>query len=103
MPKLTPEQQRRRQERSAREATFPKCDRCSNVLGVQRVRDGFTLCRACLPDETIQQREVAASPRLSNFDKASIFVENVSDETTRLALRAILQLIQENRHGDGAN
>lgn len=42
-------------ERRARTAAQPKCQ-CGNVLGLERVGLGIKQCRACLPDERVEDR-----------------------------------------------
>jgi hypothetical protein len=52
-----------RQERRAREATYPKC-RCGATLGLERVAANIPQCRGCLPDEELRRRSDMADLRV---------------------------------------
>lgn len=51
------------QQRREREATFPKCKSCGNVLGLERTAAGIKRCRGCLPDAELADRDVLARLR----------------------------------------
>lgn len=77
--------QRAKKERAAREATFPKCETCGNVLGLQRVRLGLTQCRGCFPDSAMNARQA-----LSALEDRAIAARTVDDLTT-----VVVDLINE--------
>lgn len=47
----------RKKRRREKEATFPKCKQCGNVLGVERANAGIKRCRGCMSDEELADRD----------------------------------------------
>lgn len=86
---LSPEQAKRRAERRAREATFPKC-RCGATLGLERSRAGITQCRGCLPDETMAQ---SARMDMLSLDFTNA-VSEISDPNVRDALWLLHRMVK---------
>lgn len=82
----TPEELRRRRERSAREATFPKCKECGNVLGVERVNAGIKRCRGCLPDEELEDRDALAKLKYN-------ILPRVQDPAAKHCIEELLRII----------
>lgn len=84
----TPEEVRRRRDRSAREATFPKCKDCGNVLGVDRANAGIKRCRGCLPDDELEDRDALAKVKFSILPKVQDpAAQQCIEELIRIVLR----------------
>lgn len=80
-----------RQERSAREATFPKCKECGNVLGVERANAGIKRCRGCLPDDELEDRDALAKMKFNVLPMVQDpAVKHCLEEMMRLMLRGNL-------------
>ena len=63
-----------REEKRAREATFPKCA-CGATLGLQRVKDGISLCGPCTeraeyksPTDKLQEQMLKLAYRVADLE-----------------------------------
>lgn len=73
-------------ERSAREATFPKCKDCGNVLGVERAAAGIKRCRGCLPDAELADRDVLSKLKYN-------VAPNIQDPAVRECMLELIGVI----------
>lgn len=86
MTRTTAEQRATRAARRAREATFPKCKECGNVLGIERSNAGIKRCRGCLPDEELVDRDRLSKLLYNDSPK-------IEDKHARECVQEIIRII----------